>query len=90
MMLVPVMLVISAIVCAALAIFEISVACILWNSHKSHADRLEDTSVVLDARIPSDSKLTDYRGVARQNKRIDEETAEMAVDETGEASVIGL
>ena len=74
MMLAPVMLAISAIVCAALAILEIAVACMLWNIRKSHADRLEDANIALGARIPGDGWLTDYRGVARQNKRIDEAT----------------
>lgn len=90
MMLVTVMLVISAIVYAAVAIFEISVVWMLWSSHKSHTDHLEGVNGYLGVRIPSDGKLTDYRGVVRRNKRIDEAIAEMVVDETGEASVIGL
>lgn len=90
MMLVPVMLVISAIVCGAVAIFEIAVVCMLWSGRKSYTDHLEGANGCLVVRIPSDRRLTDYRGITRRSERIDEAISEMVVDETGEAGVIVL
>lgn len=90
MMLVIPALVISSLVWFTMAAMLSWLVWKLWVAHKMAGDGLESTNASEVVQVPIRSKLTDCRGTTNENRHIDEETAEMVVDETGEASVIGL
>ena len=73
------LLAISALVWLAMAAAMLWLAWKLWMANKTAEDGLEGANVAEMVRVPSQGKLTDYRHTS----------AEMVVDETGEANLIG-
>jgi len=79
MSLVSPLLVISALVWLAMTAAMLWLAWKLWMANKTAEDRQEGVNEVRVVQVPKRDKLTDYRRIS----------AEMVVDETGEANLIG-
>jgi len=73
------LLAISALMWLAMAAAMLWLAWKLWMANKTAEDRLEGANEVSVAQVPRRNRLTDYR----------HNSAEMVVDETGEANLIG-
>ena len=73
------LLVISALVWLAMTAAMLWLAWKLWMANKTAEDRPEGANEVRMVQVPKRGRLTDYRHVS----------AEMVVDETGEANLIG-
>ena len=79
MSLVSPLLVISALVWLAMTAAMLWLAWKLWMANKTAEDRQEGVNEARVVQVPKRDKLTDYRRIS----------AEMVVDETGEANLIG-
>ena len=79
MSLVSPLLVISALVWLAMTAAMLWLAWKLWMANKTAEDSLDWVNEVSVAQVPRRNRLTDYR----------HNSAEMVVDETGEANLIG-
>lgn len=73
------LLAISALVWLAITAAMLWLAWKLWMANKTAEDRPEGVSEVRVVQVPKRNKLTDHRNIS----------AEMVVDETGEANLIG-
>jgi len=73
------LLAISALVWLAMTAAMLWLAWKLWMANKTAEDRLEWVNEVRVVQVPRRNRLTDYR----------HNSAEMVVDETGEANLIG-
>ena len=79
MSLVSPLLVISALVWLAMTAAMLWLAWKLWMANKTAEDRPEWANEARVVQVHNRNKLTDYRSIS----------AEMVVDETGEANLIG-
>jgi len=79
MSLVSPLLVISALVWLAMTAAMLWLAWKLWMANKTAEDSLDWVNEVRVVQVPKRNRLTDYRHIS----------AEMVVDETGEANLIG-
>ena len=73
------LLAISALVWLAMAAAMLWLAWKLWMANKTAEDKQEGVNEARVVQVPKRDRLTDYRRIS----------AEMVVDETGEANLIG-